>query len=99
MLPEKQQKAYVNFYDTARENTILDPKTSYLLHIAAAMAIGCVPCMEYYLKQQQKEGVTDEEIGAAQAVAMAVSAGRINAQLRQAEQNVKKSAPACNGGK
>jgi alkylhydroperoxidase/carboxymuconolactone decarboxylase family protein YurZ len=91
MLPEKQQKAFGTFYDSARGNDILDPKTTYLLHIAAAMAVGCVPCMEYYLKQQRKEDVSDEEIGAVQAVVMAVSAGRVNAQLRQAEQNMRRT--------
>lgn len=89
MLPVVQQKTYGDFYDSARNNEILDPKTTYLLHLATAMAVGCVPCMEYYLKQKVKEGVTDEEIGAVQAVVMAVSSGRVNAQLRQAERNVK----------
>jgi hypothetical protein len=43
MLPEKQQKAYTDFYDSARHNEILEPKTTLLLHLAAAMAIGCYP--------------------------------------------------------
>ena len=89
MLPAKQQKTYGDFYDSARGNDILAPKTTYLLHLATAMAVGCVPCMEYYLKQQAKEGVTDEEVGAVQAVVMAVSSGRVNAQLRQAERCIK----------
>ncbi len=89
MLPAVQQKKYEDFYYSARTNEILDPKTTYLLHLAAAMAVGCVPCMEYYLKQREKEGVTGEEIGAVQAVVMAVSSGRVNAQLRQAERGVK----------
>ncbi len=89
MLPETQQKTFGDFYDSVRTNSILDPKTTYLLHLATAMAVGCVPCMEYYLKQKSKEGVTEEEIGAVQAVVMAVSAGKVNAQLRQAERSVK----------
>lgn len=89
MLPPTQQKTFGDFYDSVRGNTILEPKTTYLLHLAAAMAAGCVPCMEYYLKQKADEGVTDEEIGAVQAVVMAVSAGKVNAQLRQAERNVR----------
>ena len=32
------------------------------------MALGCSPCMEYYLQQVEKEGITAEEIGAVQAV-------------------------------
>ncbi len=43
MLPEKQQKAYTDFYDSARHNEILEPKTTLLIHLAAAMAIGCYP--------------------------------------------------------
>jgi len=43
MLPERQQKAYTDFYDSARHNEILEPKTTLLIHLAAAMAIGCYP--------------------------------------------------------
>ncbi len=85
MLPEKQQKSFGEFYDTVRHNEILEPKTTLLLHLAAAMALGCSPCMEYYLGQVEKEGITTEEIGAVQSVVMAVSAGRVNAQLREVE--------------
>jgi len=48
------------------------------------------PVMEHYLGQAEKEGITSEEIGAVQAVVMAVSAGKVNAQLREAEQRKKK---------
>jgi hypothetical protein len=43
MLPEQQQKAYVEFYNSARNNGILEPKTTLMLHLAAAMAQGCLP--------------------------------------------------------
>jgi hypothetical protein len=43
MLPEMQQKAFINFYDSARNNDILDPKTTLMIHLAAAMAVGCYP--------------------------------------------------------
>lgn len=88
MLPEQQLKAFGDFYDVTRHNTILEPKTTLLLHLAAAMAVGCVPCMEYYLPQAGKEGITAEEIGAVQSVVMAVAAGRVNAQLRQVEKKI-----------
>ena len=91
MLPEKQQKAFGEFYDAVRHNEILDPKTTLLIHLAAAMAVGCSPCMDYYLDQTRKEGVTAEEIGAVQAVVMAVSAGRVNAQLREVERHLRES--------
>jgi hypothetical protein len=54
--------------------------------------------MEYYLGVTKEQGITDQEIGAVQAVVMAVSAGRVNAQLREAEKQVKKAARAgCSG--
>jgi hypothetical protein len=43
MLPEKQQKAYRDFYASARKNEILEPMTTLLLHLGAAMAFGCIP--------------------------------------------------------
>jgi alkylhydroperoxidase/carboxymuconolactone decarboxylase family protein YurZ len=89
MLPEKQQNAFGEFYDTVRHNKILEPKTTLLIHLGAAMALGCSPCMEYYLGQVEKEGITPEEIGAVQAVVMAVSAGRVNAQLREVERRLR----------
>jgi len=41
--------------------------------------------MEHYLGVARENGITEEEIGAAQGICMAVSAGRINAQLREAD--------------
>jgi hypothetical protein len=41
--------------------------------------------MDHYLGVAREEGLTDDEIGAVQAVVMAVSAGRVNAQVRDAE--------------
>ena len=43
MLPETQLKAYNDFYDSARHNDVLEPKTTLLLHMASAMAVGCYP--------------------------------------------------------
>ncbi|MDJ0831146.1 MAG: carboxymuconolactone decarboxylase family protein [Desulfobacterales bacterium] len=43
MLPDKQLAAYNDFYDAARYNDILDPKTTLLIHLATAMAVGCYP--------------------------------------------------------
>jgi len=43
MLPEKQLKAYNDFYDSARHNEILEPKTTLMIHLAAAMAVACYP--------------------------------------------------------
>ncbi len=43
MLPKDQKKAYTEFYNSARHNDILEPKTTLMLHLAAAMALGCYP--------------------------------------------------------
>ena len=43
MMPKKQAKAYADFYDSARHNDILDPKTTLMIHLASAMALGCYP--------------------------------------------------------
>ena len=84
MLPEKQKKAYRSFYDSTRNNDILDPKTTLLIHFASAMAFACYPWMEHYLSVAKEVGISDDEIGAAQSIVMAVSAGRVNAQFRDA---------------
>jgi alkylhydroperoxidase/carboxymuconolactone decarboxylase family protein YurZ len=93
MLPKTQQETFGAFYDSARKNAILEPKTTLLLHLGASMALGCTPCMEYYLGQAETEGITDDEIGAVQGVVMAVAAGRVNAQLREAERRKKENKP------
>jgi hypothetical protein len=41
--------------------------------------------MREYLGVARKEGITEEEIAAAQAIVMAVSAGRVRAQLAEAQ--------------
>ena len=43
LLPVKQKVKYREFYDAARYNEILEPKTTLMLHLASAMAIGCYP--------------------------------------------------------
>lgn len=51
--------------------------------------------MEHYLGVARDEGITEEEIGAVQAVVMAVAAGRVNAQLREAKRRVRKGGECC----
>jgi hypothetical protein len=45
--------------------------------------------MEHYLGVAGENGITKKEIGAVQAITMAVSAGRINAQLREVQSKMK----------
>ena len=39
--------------------------------------------MEHYLGVAKEEGITERELSAVQAVTMAVTAGRVKAQLRE----------------
>ena len=39
----RKGKAYNDFYDSARNNEILEPKTTLMIHLASAMAVGCYP--------------------------------------------------------
>ena len=80
MLPQ-QKEAFDNFYKSARHSGVLDNKTSLLVHLSAAMAVGCYPCMQYYLDQVDDVGLTDDEISTVEAIAMAVSAGRVMMQF------------------
>ena len=43
MLPTHQKRAFVEFYNSARNNDILDPKTTLLIHLATSMAVACDP--------------------------------------------------------
>ena len=43
MLADKQLDAYQAFYSSARENDILESKTTLMVHMATAMALGCYP--------------------------------------------------------
>ncbi len=43
MLPIKQKANYENFYNSARNNEILDSKTTLMIHLASAMAFACYP--------------------------------------------------------
>ncbi|UCG59858.1 MAG: carboxymuconolactone decarboxylase family protein [Phycisphaerales bacterium] len=83
MLPQKQKEAFDAFYDSARHNTVLDEKTTVMIHMAVAMAVACYPCMEYYSSQLSDAGITDEELGVVQSIVMAVCGGRVNAQVQE----------------
>lgn len=43
MLPEKQEKTYTDFFDSASNNEILKRKTTIMIQMASAMAISCYP--------------------------------------------------------
>lgn len=78
-----QKKAFDHFYNSARYNGVLSSKSSLLVHLGAAMAVGCYPCIKFYMGQVDKEGVSDDEISAVESIVMAVSAGRIREQFNE----------------
>ena len=47
--------------------------------------------MEHYFGVAKDQGISNDEIGAAQAIVMAVSAGRVRAQFREARIRSKES--------
>jgi len=40
---EQQKKAFNDFYNLARNNDVLEPKTTLLIHMATAISVGCYP--------------------------------------------------------
>jgi len=43
MLPTDQHKAFCQFYDKVRDESVLDKRATILVGLATAMAIGCEP--------------------------------------------------------
>lgn len=43
MLSENQQKKFADFHKSVAAEGVLDEKTSHLIKLAAAMALGCYP--------------------------------------------------------
>ncbi len=43
MLPPDQHKLFCQFYDAARDESRLDRRTTVIVGLATAMAIGCEP--------------------------------------------------------
>jgi len=45
--------------------------------------------MEHYFGVAKEQGITSEEVGAVESIVMAVSAGRVSAQFREARARAK----------
>ena len=43
MRQTKMSEKWQAFYDSARHNDVLDQRTTVMLHLASAMALGCYP--------------------------------------------------------
>ena len=83
MLSTDQQKLYDAYYDSTHNNEHLDSRTELLVGLGAAMALGCYPCMNYYLGKARDTGVTKGEIAEVLAKVMAVSAGQRRLQAEE----------------
>ena len=68
-----------------RHNGLFDEETTVLMHLIAGMAVGCDPCVEHYLKEVERLEIDSDKVATAQAICMAVSAGRVNAQVGRVE--------------
>jgi AhpD family alkylhydroperoxidase len=83
MIPDNLKKDFINFHKSMISNDIIDPKTTFMIELGAAMAVGCYPCMEMLTGAAADKGVSEEELGTIQAIVMAVGAGRIFNQYRE----------------
>ncbi len=43
MTAKYPKKAFIDFYNSARKNKVLEPRTTLMIHLASAMALGCYP--------------------------------------------------------
>jgi len=82
-MPENLKQSFVDFHKSMISSGVIDPKTTFMIQIGAAMSIGCYPCMEILISMAKEKGISNEEVGAIQAIAMAVAAGSIFNQVKE----------------
>jgi len=75
MIPERIKKRYLDFYDELYnpERSVLDLRTKELIAIAASLISGCQGCFRGHVAKAARLGVTQEEVGEAIAIAIAIS--------------------------
>jgi alkylhydroperoxidase/carboxymuconolactone decarboxylase family protein YurZ len=83
MIPENLKKSFIDFHKSMISNSVIDPKTTFMIELGAAMAVGCYPCMEKLTGVAADKGVSAAELGTIQAIVMAVSSGRVFNQYRE----------------
>jgi alkylhydroperoxidase/carboxymuconolactone decarboxylase family protein YurZ len=88
MMPKHLKQGFADFHKTVVNNGIIDPRTTFMIQMGVAMAIGCYPCMEILTGVAGEKGVSDEELGAIHAIAMLVSAGSVFNQYREVCQRI-----------
>ncbi|MDY0039155.1 MAG: carboxymuconolactone decarboxylase family protein [Desulforhabdus sp.] len=95
MMPKNLKKSFKQFHDAMIENGVIDPKTTFMIEMGAAMAVGCYPCMEILTAMAGGKGVSEEELGVIEAVVMAVCAGKVFNQYREVCSRVEPEVRSC----
>ena len=83
MIPVNLKKSFIDFHKSIISNDVIHPKTTFMIEMGAAMAVGCYPCMEKLTGVAADKGVSEAELGTIQAIVMAVSSGRVFNQYRE----------------
>jgi alkylhydroperoxidase/carboxymuconolactone decarboxylase family protein YurZ len=84
MQTERLEESFVNLKNSVNADGILDPKTEIMILLGAAMALACYPCMKSLTKVAKERNVSEEEIETVHGLVMAVGAGRVFYQYREA---------------
>ncbi len=95
MMPKNLKKSFKQFHDEMISNGVIDPKTTFMIEMGAAMAVGCYPCMEILTGMAGEKGVSEEELETIQAIVMAVSAGKVFNQYREVCARLEPKANIC----
>ncbi len=89
MLNAEQKALYDAFYESTHNTRYLDQKSEVLVGLAAAMAMNCAPCTDYYLQQAKEAQVSKGELSEVLAKVMAVAAGQKRLQVQEVLQQSK----------
>jgi len=75
MIPDRIKKKYLDFYDELynQEHSVLDLRTKELIAVAASLIAGCQGCFKGHVTKAARLGVSQEEVGEAIAIAIAIS--------------------------
>ena len=95
MMPKNLKNSFKQFHDEMISNGVIDPKTTFMIQMGAAMAVCCYPCMEILTGMAGEKGVSEEELGTIHAIVMAVSAGKVFNQYREVCARLEPKASSC----
>ncbi len=95
MMPKNLKMSLKRFQDEMLSNGIIDPRTTFMIEMGAAMALGCYPCMRILTGIAAEKGVSEEELGTIQAIVMAVAAGKVFNQYREVCARLEPKAESC----